>query len=111
MKDNIKIIVAHPGVQHSYQAALAMQEAGLLHEYVTGFYYKELGLFAWFLRHFPAVITPRLKLQLRHRHMDGLASDRVVRFILGDLMFTAYSKVKPLEGLAKRFSFFQKSQD
>lgn len=34
------VIVAHPGTQHSYETALAAQEAGLLRNYLTGLYDK-----------------------------------------------------------------------
>jgi alpha-maltose-1-phosphate synthase len=37
------VLLAHPGTQHSYEAAIALQNAGLLREYVTGLYFKEGG--------------------------------------------------------------------
>lgn len=47
---NTKVIVAHPGQQHSYRLASALKHAELLDEYVTTVYYKSavslLGLMA-----------------------------------------------------------------
>lgn len=34
----MKVIVAHPGQQHSYQAALALKERGILYRYITTVY-------------------------------------------------------------------------
>lgn len=34
----MKVIVAHPGQQHSYQAAIALKEKGMLYRYVTTVY-------------------------------------------------------------------------
>ena len=41
-----RVLVAHPGTQHSRQTALALQKAGWLQNYVTGFYYKKWLLLA-----------------------------------------------------------------
>lgn len=45
-----KVIVAHPGQQHSYRLASALKHAGLLDEYITTVYYRSpaslLGLMA-----------------------------------------------------------------
>lgn len=45
-----KVIVAHPGRQHSYRLASALKHAGLLDEYITTVYYRSpyslLGLMA-----------------------------------------------------------------
>jgi glycosyltransferase involved in cell wall biosynthesis len=35
-----EVLVAHPGTQHSYEAVVALQDAGLLSEYITGLYVK-----------------------------------------------------------------------
>jgi hypothetical protein len=37
------VVVAHPGTQHPYEAAIALQDAGLLREYITGLYFKRNG--------------------------------------------------------------------
>jgi len=39
--DKIKVIVSHPGKQHSFQTATAMEKYGMLQYYVTSVYHKE----------------------------------------------------------------------
>ena len=39
--DKPKVILAHPGRQHSFRVAKALKEAGLLYKYVTTVYDKE----------------------------------------------------------------------
>ena len=41
MMDKPKVIVAHPGRQHSFRVAKALKDAGLLYKYVTTVYDKE----------------------------------------------------------------------
>lgn len=40
----IKVIVAHPGKQHSFQLATALTKAGILDKYVTTVYLKPKSL-------------------------------------------------------------------
>ena len=42
--DKPKVILAHPGRQHSFRVAKALKEAGLLYKYVTTVYDKEDSL-------------------------------------------------------------------
>lgn len=46
-----KIIVAHPGKQHSFQTAIALKESGMLFQYVTTLYDKKYSLL-YFLKFF-----------------------------------------------------------
>lgn len=39
-----KIIVAHPGKQHSFQTAIALKENGILFQYITTLYDKKFSL-------------------------------------------------------------------
>lgn len=47
-----KIIVAHPGKQHSFQMATAVKEAGCLYKYITTVYYKKGNLTQFVTDHF-----------------------------------------------------------
>lgn len=40
MEKKLKIIVAHPGKQHSFQTAVGLKEAGMLYKYITTVYSK-----------------------------------------------------------------------
>ncbi len=52
------VIVAHSGVQHSPQAALAFQEYGMLYRYFTSIWYKP--------NHFPYILINQLPGKLRN---------------------------------------------
>ncbi len=41
--DHISVVVTHPGRQHSYETALAAQDAGMLRRFVTSFYWRRSG--------------------------------------------------------------------
>ena len=71
------VVIAHPGTQHSYEAAIALQDAGLLREYITGLYFKQRGLpyrLRWIL---PANASMRLDKELMKRRRPGLRDDIV----------------------------------
>jgi glycosyltransferase involved in cell wall biosynthesis len=71
------VVVAHPGTQHSYEAAIALQNFGLLREYVTGLYFKEDG---WPYRLgglLPSKARLRLYAQLAKRQKRGLRDEMV----------------------------------
>ena len=48
----MKIIVAHPGRQHSYRVATALKESGMLYKYATTVYNKSSSLYMRILRLF-----------------------------------------------------------
>lgn len=71
------VVVAHPGTQHSYEAAIALQNAGLLREYITGLYFKEAG---WPYRLgglLPTKERLRLYAQMAKRRKHGLRDEMV----------------------------------
>ena len=43
-KNNLKIIVAHPGKQHSFRVATALEKKGMLFKYATTVYDKKSSL-------------------------------------------------------------------
>jgi glycosyltransferase involved in cell wall biosynthesis len=84
------VIVAHPGRQHSYEAALAMQEAGLLASYITGIYYKPESMCGRAVR----LIGPAER-GMRRRYQDGLACELVRQYPLGELLYLGASRLRP----------------
>lgn len=73
------VMISHPGhLQLAYQAALALQEAGLLQSFEAGYYFKEGKHFRRMLNWLPAHQSARLLRQLRRRTHDGLASERII---------------------------------
>ena len=74
--DRKEVIVAHPGTQNSYETALAVQEAGLLRWYMTGFYYKRQGILGRAVRMLPNGMGSGMQRELFRRWKKGLDPDR-----------------------------------
>lgn len=72
------VVVSHPGKQHSYQVALALQRAGLLRQFITGVYFKPDGF-----PYTPACCLPTV---VRQRALRVLNRRRLVE--LGDCLVT-----------------------
>jgi alpha-maltose-1-phosphate synthase len=83
-------MVAHPGAQHSYETALALQEAGLLHSYLTGIYYRSNS----FLCRALSTVKP-IREKLRERQKEGLDDDRVHLHPLAELCLLALTRLRP----------------
>lgn len=73
------MVVAHPGKQHSYQVALALQRAGLLRQFITGVYFKPDG--------FPYTLARCLPTAVRQRALRVLNRRRLVE--LDDCLVTS----------------------
>lgn len=88
------VIVSHPSrVLVSYQSALAMQEAGLLYHYETGFYYKKNNrIWSIVLKVLTKKIAERIERQLLRRNFNSL--DLVKTHPLMDILLTALSRFK-----------------
>lgn len=69
---NARLIVAHPGTQHSSQAAIALQRAGLLERYVTSFYYRPDGALSTLVGLLPSRLASRVERELLRRRIAGL---------------------------------------
>lgn len=86
-----RVLIAHPGTQHSYETAVAVEEAGLLGQFVTGVYYKPDNI---------GVKVGRLlglaEGQLRRRHHDRLADGLVRQSPLGEIAQLTATRVGPL---------------
>jgi glycosyltransferase involved in cell wall biosynthesis len=83
------VIVAHPGTQHSYETALAVQESGLLQWYVTGFYYDPSGSLGRLVARLPQRLRSRLERDLWRRHKEGLDPRRVLTLPVAELVYAS----------------------
>ena len=70
-----KVIVAHPGQQHSYQLATALNTAGFLDTYVTTVYMKEKSL----TRLVSSLLKGDNKKRAESRHCDGIPDEKVIQ--------------------------------
>lgn len=103
-----KVLVAHPGQQHSYRLASALKHSGLLDEYITTVYYRSslsfLGLMAAFA---PGDNGDRI----RNRHNPDLDSNEVKQFyelrgIAETLMWRAKDPTRYLNYMRKTSRLF-----
>jgi glycosyltransferase involved in cell wall biosynthesis len=58
------VLLIHPGKQHAYEVAVALQKAGRLREFVTGVYFKPAA--------FPYSLVARLPSAVRHKALRAL---------------------------------------
>jgi len=92
-----RVLLAHPGTQHSYQTALALQNAGLLGCYFTGFYYKPQSTLARGLRALCNGRSAWLERELLRRCQPGLAPENVRMLPLWELLYVGASHVQALQ--------------
>lgn len=88
------VLVAHPGTQHSQQTALALQKAGMLHQYVTGFYFKTSGPLANLIQLLPLKYGKKLERQLLRRRNDDLDQNMIRTFPLPELIYVLSARLK-----------------
>lgn len=72
----MKIIVAHPGRQHSFYTASALKESGDLYKYITTVYNKPKSI-TWLLA---KLAKGDLKKKIESRRFEGLADSDVIQF-------------------------------
>lgn len=89
-----KVLVAHPGTQHSYQTAFAFQKMGMLKHYLTGFYFKSSGTLANLIQWLPSEYVTRLERQLLCRRKDDLDQDMVRTFPIPELIYVFSARLK-----------------
>lgn len=74
---NLKIIVAHPGRQHSFRVASALKEQGLLFKYITTVYDRDDSLLMKFTKFF---LSKENKKRASNRKCPKLVDDDVIQF-------------------------------
>ena len=73
---NTSVAVFHPGTQHSWQTARALQGLGRLQWYATSIYYQP-DLWPYRLERLPGPIGRKLGREFRRFHVEGLAPGNV----------------------------------
>ncbi|NDQ56958.1 MAG: glycosyltransferase family 4 protein [Acidipila sp.] len=91
------VLLANPGKQHSFEAALALQEAGLLCRQMTGVYYKPQGPLARAMRILPGGARAALEREFLRRFQPGLAPENVCTHPALELLFVASNRIRPLQ--------------
>ncbi|WP_155950161.1 glycosyltransferase family 4 protein [Prevotella sp. P6B4] len=100
----MKVIVAHPGKQHSFRLASAMQKAGLLHSYVTEIYDKKSSVMMKFIK--KLLNKSNLKRANAHYNPD-LKESQVVQFCeFGGFIELLLNRLDKSMKLYRRFSSY-----
>jgi glycosyltransferase involved in cell wall biosynthesis len=76
--DSMRIGVAHPGTQHSWQTSYAFQQCNLLDWYATGFYYKKTYYPDRLINLLPRIVSEPIEKELYRRRFD-LINDKNIR--------------------------------
>jgi alpha-maltose-1-phosphate synthase len=85
------VLISHPVHQHSYETAVAAQEAGLLRCFVTGLYFTGRGVTGkQALDWLPSAARRRLERELRRRWHPELARSRVTTIPYYHAMSTTF---------------------
>lgn len=103
----MKILVAHPAQQHSYQLATGLEKCGFLHTYATTVYYKK-GNFT----HLVAMILKgTYKKRAESRVCTSINTDKIQQYceIFGLLNLLSLN-VKPFRKYYKRLKYFTADQ-
>lgn len=85
MEKGQKIIVAHPGKQHSYRLAEALEKEGYLSNYITTVYDSENS---WLMRIVKRVIGRQNKKRADNRRMDVIPQEKIIQFCEGRGLLT-----------------------
>ncbi|MGO9455399.1 MAG: glycosyltransferase family 4 protein [Candidatus Binataceae bacterium] len=93
VKQGAGVIVCHPGTQHSYETALAMQKCGLLREYVTSIYFKSNSLFARAQRYLPGRTGVAIRQIITRRSRTGLDDASVQTLPLLEMVYLASTRI------------------
>ncbi len=97
------VVISHPGrYLVAYQAALALQEAGLLDCFETCFYFKGSRFSRLLFSLLPKQFAARLLRQLRRRTHEGLASQQVRTHPVAEIIFVLFARSPTLNGFSEK---------
>ncbi|MBM3474720.1 MAG: glycosyltransferase family 4 protein [Armatimonadetes bacterium] len=98
----MRVAVFHPGTQHSYQSALAFQEADCLAWYATGVYYDPERWPFRAARWMPPSLRAALERESRKRHLPDLDRGRIITRSGREWCVLLAQRLRMLQGLAPR---------
>lgn len=103
----MKVLIAHPAQQHSYQLATGLEECGMLHTYVTTVYYKKRN-FTYFTS---MMLKGSLKKRAEYRVCNNIDQHKVKQYceVLGLLNLLSIH-MKPFQKYYKKIKYFTADQ-
>lgn len=98
------VVVSHPGKQHSYQVALALECADLLRQFITGVYFKPDEFPYTLARRLPMAIRQRALGVLNRRRLAELDDRLVTSVPYHEIVSRTVGKLPPLLRITERQS-------
>ena len=96
------VVIFHPGhVLVCYNHALALQQAGMLSSFETGFYFKLPSFLSVLLSKLPSNIAKRMHKEFMRRRHDGLSIEKIKTHSLIETMYLLTARLSFLN----RFSY------
>ena len=97
------VVIFHPGhVLVCYNTAFALQQAGMLSRFETGFYFKRVGLLELIFGKLPGNTPKVIYRQLMRRHHDGLSIKKIKTHSLIEYLYLLTVRLVYLN----RFSYY-----
>jgi starch synthase len=95
------VVVVHPGKQHSYQVAVALQHAGELRQFITGVYYRPEKLPYSLVGWLPAALGATARRELGKRTEPMLAPSLVKSWPYAEMLSRLLGRLRLVERLSK----------
>ena len=90
------VLLANAGARLSFQTALALDQAQLLNEFVTTFYYKNRTWIFKTLNSLPSKVSNKLEQEFLRRYIQDLEQDRINTNLLLEILFVLSRKYSVL---------------
>lgn len=87
-------LVCHPGTQHSWQTALAFQEAGTLDKYITSFFYHDKSFFKKVICLLPEALKGKLEYEFARRSFAQLHIENVAQHGVEEFLEICFNRLK-----------------
>lgn len=98
----MKVLLAHPGTQYSYQLARQLFERNLLFEFHTGFAFGKDSAFYRFCRLLPNFLYRKIS----NRFVEGVPDRKIVRHLWNELLSVLLVRI----GLSNEWIFFNRNR-
>ena len=100
----MKVLVAHPGKQHSYRTAVAMQQGDMLFKYITTTYQKKGSITRLITRFLPE----QTRKKAESHYESALDDDKVLLFDEGLALLSLFlEKIKFSPKILRKFNLFR----
>jgi glycosyltransferase involved in cell wall biosynthesis len=100
------VVVVHPAKQHAYETALALQKAGRLREFITGFYYKRDTFPYSLIAYLPASSRAAALEELQKRFEPALDVDLIRSWPYAEALSRTVGRISWIDYLSRGYSAY-----